>query len=68
MSTEFHLYNVDKKDLYKNKSKNEKELIRIEMVKYASLYGIKPAARKYNTYPKTVRKWVQILNGNKLKD
>lgn len=58
MSTEFRLYNVEEKDLYQNKSKEEKEKILLEMVEYALKYGNKPAARYYNTYPSTVRRWV----------
>ncbi len=60
MSTEFKLYNVDEKDLYVNKCKKEKEKILLDMVTYALKYGNKPAARYYNTYPSTVRRWVNI--------
>ncbi len=60
MSTEFKLYTVDKNELYSSKSKTEKELILPEMVEYALKYGNKPAARYFNTYPSTVRKWVKI--------
>lgn len=59
MPTKFKLYCVDEKDLYKNKTKVEKEKIIIEMVDYALKYGNKPAARYYNTYPSTVRRWVK---------
>lgn len=58
MSVEFKLYNVDEKDLYGNKSKEERENLLLEMVEYALKYGNKPAARYYNTYPATVRRWV----------
>ena len=58
MPTEFRLYDVEEKDLYKNKSKEEKEKILLDMVEYALKYGNKPAARYYNTYPSTVRRWV----------
>ena len=58
MSTEYRLYNVEEKDLYKNKTIEEKESILYEMVLYALNRGIKPAARKYNTYPATVRRWL----------
>jgi len=58
MSTEFMLYNVDEKDLYKNKSKEEKEAMLYDMVQTALEIGIKPTARMFNTYPGTVRKWV----------
>lgn len=60
MSTEFKLYNVEEKDLYKNKSKEERQAILLEMVEYALKHGNKPAARYYNTCPKTVRRWVNI--------
>lgn len=60
MSTEFKLYGVEEDDLYVNKSKTEKEKIRIEMVKMALERGNKPTARYYNTYPSTVRRWVRI--------
>lgn len=61
MSVEFKLYCSDE-ELYKNKSKEEREKIVKEMVLFALEYGIKPAARKYNTCPKTVRKWVTKFN------
>jgi len=34
------------------------KLLRYEMVKYARDHGVKPAARVFNTTPKTVRKWL----------
>lgn len=55
MPLEFKLYNVDNKDLYVNKSKEEKGVIQKEMVKMAIERGIKPTARYFNTYPSTVR-------------
>lgn len=58
MPTEFKLYNVEEKDLYKNKSRKEKEKILMDMVEFALKYGNKPAARQFNTYPSTVRRWV----------
>lgn len=61
MSVEFKLYCNDE-ELYKNKTKEEREKIVKEMVVYALENGIKPAARKYNTCPKTVRKWVNKFN------
>jgi len=61
MSVEFKLY-CNEEELYKNKSKEEREQIVKEMVLYAIEYGNKPAARKYNTCPKTVRKWVNKYN------
>ena len=62
MPTEFKLYDVKKEDLFSKKNKNEKEKILKEMVEFALKYGNKPAARKYNTYPSTVRRWVRIYN------
>lgn len=59
MSTEFRLYGIAKEDLYENKTKEEKEKIIPEMVKYAMEHGNKPAARYFNTYPATVRRWVK---------
>lgn len=59
MSTEFKLYDVEEKDLYKNKRKEEKEKILLDMVNYALKYGNKPAARYYKTYPSTVRRWLK---------
>ena len=71
MPTEFVLYNASEKDLFENKTKEEKERILPEMVREALLYGYKPIARKYYTYPSTVRRWVRIyqeygLDGLKL--
>lgn len=60
MSTEFRLYNVEEKELFDNKTKVEKEQILLEMVECALAYGYKPTARKYSTYPATVRRWVKI--------
>lgn len=60
MPTEFKLYNVEKGDLFDNKSKIEKEEILLEMVECAIKYGYKPTARKYKTYPSTVRRWVKV--------
>ena len=56
MSTEFKLYNVEKKDLYVNKTKEEKEALHEDIVKMAKIRGIKPTARYFNTYPATVRR------------
>lgn len=67
MSTEFRLYNVDEKDLYVNKSKEEKELLHKEMAKMAIERGIKPTARYFNTYPPTVRKYLKLYK-EKLKE
>jgi transposase-like protein len=40
------------------KSKDPRWL-RYEMVRYARDKGVKPAARVFNTIPKTVRKWLK---------
>lgn len=58
MATEFKLYGVEKEDMYANKTKEEKENIRKEMARMAFKVGIKPTARYYNTYPNTVRNWL----------
>jgi len=60
MSTEFKLYGVEDKDLYINKTPEEKEEIRIKAVEEAIRRGNKPSARKYGTYPSSVRKWRKI--------
>ncbi len=60
MPTEFKLYVENKEDLFQNKSREEKAKIIPEMVEYAIKHGNKPAARYYNTYPSTVRRWVRI--------
>lgn len=60
MSTEFKLYNIEKKDLYVNKTPEEKELIRIKAVEEAVIRGNKPTARKYGTYPSSIRNWRKI--------
>ena len=39
-----------------------KERILPELVEYALKYGNKPAARKYFTYPSTIRNWVKRYN------
>ncbi len=59
MPTEFKLYDVDESELYKNKSKEEKESMLYDMVQTALKRGIKPTARQFNTYPGTVRKWLK---------
>lgn len=59
MPTEFRLYGIEKENLYGHKTKKERESILYEMVQYALQNGIKPAARKYNTYPTTIRRWIQ---------
>lgn len=59
MSIEYKLYNVEKKDMYASQSQKDKEAIRRKMVVEAKIRGIKPTARKYNTYPATVRRWIK---------
>lgn len=64
MSTEFKLYNVKKEDMYSTKSIEEKNDIRRKMVEEAKIRGVKPTARKYNTYPSTVRRWIKRFEEN----
>ena len=59
MSTEFRLYDVDDKDLYRNKSKEEKEALKPKIIETAKKRGIKPTARYFNTYPSTVRRIIK---------
>ena len=40
-------------------SSNKNFAMRLAMIRYAIEYGNKPAARKFDTTPKTVRKWVR---------
>ncbi len=65
MSTEFKLYNVDEKDLYVNQTLEDKMIIRKKMVEEAKIRGVKPTARKYNTYPSTVRRWIKKFENKK---
>ena len=37
--------------------------LRLEMVQYAKEHGVKPAARHFQTTPKTVRDWVKRYDG-----
>lgn len=60
MPTPFFIIYKDEDELYKNKTKEEKERLLPEIVEYAKKHGNKPAARKYKTYPSTVRRWVRI--------
>ncbi len=66
MSTEFRLYNVSDSDLYRNKSKEEKEKIQLEIIEMAKTRGIKPTARYFNTYPATVRRIIKKHNETKI--
>lgn len=60
MPTPYFLKYDNEDELYKNKTKEEKEKILPEMIEYALIHGNKPTARKYRTYPSTVRRWVRI--------
>lgn len=60
MATEYKIYYNDETELYNNKTKEEKEKIRLEIVKMAPERGIKPTARYFKTYPSTVRKIMKI--------
>lgn len=62
MPTPYFIIYKDEKELYKNKTKEEKEKILPELVHYAKTHGNKPAARKYRTYPSTVRRWVKLYD------
>ena len=65
MSTEFKLYNVDEKDLYVNQTLEDKMIIRKKIVEEAKVRGVKPTARKYDTYPLTVRRWIKKFENEK---
>ena len=62
MSTPFFIKYNREEELYKNKTKEEKEKILPELIDYAKKHGNKPAARKYKTYPSTVRRWVKMYD------
>ena len=68
MSTEFKLYNVDDKDLYKNQSPERKAQLQPEIIKMAKERGIKPTARYYNTYPATIRRIIEKYENNQCKE
>lgn len=38
--------------------------LRLKMVKYAQKHGVKPAARLFDSTPKTVRKWLSRFDGS----
>ena len=59
MSTEYVLYYIDEKDLYKNQTKEKKAQLEPEIVKMAKERGIKPTARYFYTYPSTIRRIVK---------
>ncbi len=44
------------------RSKDHKFSLRLQMVLYARSHGIRPAARAFDTTPKTVRRWVARFN------
>lgn len=56
ISLKYYEYYRTSKDIYS---------IRLQMVQYALENGIKPAARKYSTAVKTVKKWVTRFKENK---
>ncbi len=55
ISTEYKIYYSDESELYANKTKEEKEVLRPQIAEMAKLRGIKPTARYFKTYPSTVR-------------
>lgn len=55
MPTEYKIYYNDESELYVNKTKEEKEVLRPQIAKMAKERGIKPTARYFKTYPSTVR-------------
>ena len=48
------------------KGKADKFDLRLRMVKHALVYGVKPAARVFDTTPKTVRKWLRRYQQERL--
>ena len=48
------------------KTKADKFDLRLRMVRYAISNGIKPAARAFSTSPKTVRKWLNRYQQERL--
>lgn len=62
MPTEYVLNYDDESQLFRNKTIEEKEKILPDLVEFALKYGNKPAARKYFTYPSTIRNWVRKYN------
>ena len=47
-------------------NKADKFDLRLRMVKHAVVYGVKPAARVFDTTPKTVRKWLNRYQQERL--
>lgn len=47
-------------------NKADKYDLRLRMVKCAQAYGVKPAARLFDTTPKTVRKWLRRYKQERL--
>ncbi len=47
-------------------TKNDQYMTRYELVKFALIYGNKPAAREFKTSPSVVRKWVARYKSNGL--
>ena len=52
-------------DTMRRQSKDPRQL-RYQLVVYAREQGVKPAARRFATTPKTVRKWLRRWSGNSL--
>ena len=48
------------------KGNADKFELRLRMVQYAKQHGVKPAARAFHTTPKTVRKWLQRYQQERL--
>ena len=48
------------------KDKSDKYDLRLRIIKYARQHGIKPAARLFDTTPKTVRKWFRRYEQERL--
>ena len=61
MSTEYALYYIDEKDLYRNQTKEKKAQLEPEIVKMAKERGIKPTARYFYTYASTIRRIIKNM-------
>lgn len=65
MSVEYKIYYTDERDLFVNKTKEEKDKLRPQIAKMAKERGIKPTARYFYTYPSTVRRILRRYEENK---
>ena len=65
MSVEYKIYYTDERDLFVNKTKEEKDKLRPPKAKMAKERGIKPTARYFYTYPSTVRRILRKYEENK---